>query len=414
MLGVSKLHPALSGYRRDAGFEAIGPLDWFVLFPLFVVIATQLEISDDPSAGGVAFFIRSLAALTFLCVMILRFGISVFHRNIAIVSAFLLYFYFVNIVDFSRFSLMALAFMSWGLAFGVVTQAAWRERLEFLLRAYLVFNVAGLVLALAILLLSGQIVDLHGMVFPFSASRAGVMMNQVRLSGFQIEPGNYSNAVYVLVLIRCLFRRRIANLLDLFAVLSTLSTLAAWAVVGAVVYLVCFAIEFTILNRQVPKILRVAIVLFSVSLLSMAIPLVAPQFFGSQYVEYFSDRFRFEEGKGSGYYKDQAFRAWQDSLGDGMLIGSPLPATFCDYCVSPQDLGLVFNMFFYIGIIPTLLILLVSFMQIFRIWGTIFVLLFCPFLVIKFFFYDPMVWLTFGVIIFERRRYEYVGRMKYG
>ncbi|MER8772052.1 hypothetical protein NKH63_25415 [Mesorhizobium sp. M0960] len=414
MLGLSKSYPTLSGYRRVASSEAIGPFDWLILFPLFIVIATQLEISDDPGSGGVAFFIRSLAALTFLGGMVVRFGISAFHANVAIIAAFLLYFCVINISDFSRFSLMAIAFMSWGLAFGVVTLPAWRKRLEFLLRAYLVFNVAGLVLALAIFLLSGKIIDLHGMVFPFSASRAGTMMNQVRLSGFQIEPGSYSNIVYLLVFLRCLFRRRIVNFLDLFAMLSTVATLAAWAVVGAAVYIVCFAIEFTILNPKVPKILRFAAVLFSASLLAITVPLIAPQFFGSQYVEYFSDRFSVDEGKGSGYYKDQAFRAWQDSAGEGMLLGSPLPRTFCDYCLSPQDLGLVFNMFFYIGIIPSLLILLASSIQLFRLWGPSFVLLFCPFLVTKLFFYDPMVWLTFGIIVFENRRHQYIGRVQYG
>ena len=33
------------GYRRVAGFEAIGLFDWLILFPLFIVIATQLEES---------------------------------------------------------------------------------------------------------------------------------------------------------------------------------------------------------------------------------------------------------------------------------------------------------------------------------------------------------------------------------
>ncbi|WP_202366265.1 hypothetical protein [Mesorhizobium sp. L-2-11] len=414
MLGLPKSYPALSGYRRVASFQAIGLSDWLILFPLFIVIATQLEISDDPRSGGVAFFIRSLAALAFLGGMVFRFGISAFHANVAIISAFLLYFFIINISDFSRFSLMAIAFMSWGLAFGVVTRAAWRERLEFLLRAYLIFNVVGLVLGLAIYLLSGNIVDLHGIIFPFSASRAGIMMNQVRLSGFQLEPGNYSNIVYLLVFLRCLFRRRIVNFLDLFAMLSTVATLAAWAVVGAAVYIVCFAIEFMILNPKVPKILRFATVLFSVSLLSISAPLIAPQIFGSQYVEYFNDRFSAEREKGSGYYKDQAFRAWQDSAGEEMLLGSPLPRTYCDYCLSPQDLGLVFNMFFYLGIIPSLLIFSVSFIKLFRLWGPSFALLFCPFLVTKFFFYDPMVWLTFGIIVFENRRHQYVGRIQYG
>ncbi|MER9025794.1 hypothetical protein NKI01_25050 [Mesorhizobium sp. M0815] len=409
LLGVSKPYPTLGGYRGSASFEAVGPFDWLLLFPLFTLIATSLEISSDPSAGGVAFFIRSLAAVMFLCLMVGRFGMSAYHGNIAVASGFFLYVLLINIGGFSRTSLMAIAFMIWGVAFGVVTRTAWRERLEFLIRAYLVFNVAGLVVALAISLLFGKIIDLHGIVFPFSASRAGVMMNQVRLSGFQIEPGTYSNIIYVLVLLRCLFRRRIVNFLDLFAMLSTVATLAAWAVVGAAVYIACFAIEFTMLNRHVPKILRVSLVLFSVSLLTISVPLIAPQLFESQYVEYFSSRFTVEEKGGSGYYKGQAFDAWKDSAGEGMLIGSPITKTFCDYCLSPQDLGLIFNMFFFLGIIPSILILLASIIQLFRRWGGIFVLLFFPFLVLKLFFFDPMVWLTFGVIIFENRRHQYVG-----
>lgn len=414
MTGDSKLYRVLNNYGKKAYAGDIGLFDWIVLFPLFAVVATQLEISDDPGSGGVAFFIRALAALAFLCGMAMRFGISTVHRNVVVISCFFLYFFIINAGHFSYFLVMSFVFMVWGLSFSIAKQIAWRERLDFLLRSYLIFNVLGLLLAIIIFLVSGKIVDLHGLIFPFSASRAGVMLNQVRLSGFQIEPGNYSNIVYVLVLIRCLLRRRITNFLDLFAMLSTVLTLAAWAVVGVAVYLVCFVIEFSVFNPRIPKIMRLAIFLFSLSVLALSIPLIAPQLFGSEYVQYFGDRFSVDEGKGSGYYKEQAFAAWSEYFGPEMFFGSPLTETFCDYCLSTQDIGLVFNILFYIGIIPSSILLFVCVMNLLRSFGISFIILFTPFLVTKFFFYDPMVWLVLGVIVFEERRHRDFERVGYG
>lgn len=408
----SKAYQVLSTYGKRASSGNIGPFDWVVLFPLFAVVATQLEISDDPGSGGVAFFIRAVAALAFLCGMAMRFGMSTIHRNIVIISIFFLYFFIINVGHFSYFLVMSFVFMTWGLSFSIVNQIAWRERLGFLLHAYLIFNVFGLVLAFVIFFLSGKIVDLHGLVFPFSASRAGVMMNQVRLSGFQIEPGNYSNIVYVIVLIRCLLRGRITNSLDIIAMLSTILTLAAWAVVGAAVYFVCLTIEFSIFNPRIPKLLRIAIFLFSLSILAISLPIIAPHIFGSEYAQYFGDRFSVDEGKGSGYYKEQAFGAWSEYFGPEMFFGSPMTETFCDYCLSIQDIGLVFNILFYLGIIPSSILLLFCLMNLLRRFGINFVVLFAPFLVTKFFFYDPMVWLVLGVVIFEgrrRRSFERVG-----
>jgi hypothetical protein len=222
----------------------------------------------------------------------------------------------------------------------------------------------------------------------------------VRLSGFQIEPGTYANATYAFVVMRALMRRKLYNRLDILLILSTLTTLAAWAVIGAGCYFVALAIEFFKYDETVPTSLRLTVIYVMVAVVFIALPVLVAFFWENEFVQRMLERFSGESGKGSAEYKYQALRALQDALSVRMLFGHPLGETFCGDCEALQDLGTILNMFFYFGIVPTLLIIFTCVKSLMQNWNLAFVPLFAPFFVAKFYCYDPIAWLSFGMMMF--------------
>jgi hypothetical protein len=376
-----------------------GFYEW-VLLPLFIVAATQIEFGGDDKLGGIAVMFRLIAAMAFLVALAMKNGLPISLGQIFVIIQLCLYFLAVNMMNMTYFAVMGTVFIVWGMTIGGGVGKSWARLIDFYIRGYLTFHLIGFVLAIIIYLVAGQIIDLHNIVFPFSFSRAGVMMDQVRLSGFQIEPGNYSNSAYLFVVLRALLRRRIFNRFDLVIILSTLATLAAWAVIGCGVYLVALLIEFLRYNENVSTGVRLTVLYTTGAVVLIAFPVLVGLFWDNDFTQKMAERFSGAEGKGSADLKLEAFVAWQQQFGWRMLFGRPLPDSFCPTCESPQDIGTLINMVYYFGIIPTLMLLLVVLAKLLKYWNLTYVVLFAPFAVTKFYFYDPVMWLLFGIILF--------------
>ena len=273
-------------------------------------------------------------------------------------------------------------------------------------------NVMGLALGLGVWFATGQIVDLHNILFPFSVSRVGIMLDQLRLSGFQIEPGTYSNLIYFLVLARALLRKRLFNLFDLLALVSTLATFAAWAVIGVAFYVVGCLIEFFVFNRAVARPIRLSAIAVCGVICLFVVPIILPSLADLDYIQYIQNRFSGETGSGSAQFKSEALEAWQASLGLDMLLGHALPDTFCYYCLSVQDLGTGFNMVYYFGIVPTLLIVEYNIVRTASVFSIMYMIAALPLAVTKFYCYDPIFWLVIGLMMFAGSPLVRGGRVK--
>jgi hypothetical protein len=380
--------------------NTIGKIDWFLLLPLFIMTATPVEAS---AGAGVAQLIKTVAATLFLLVMSQRLGGKVSQACLLVVFELAFYFLAINIPSMSYFAVMATVCMAWGLLVGFMAGDRWQETIDFYIRGYLIFNLAGLAIAIALYVGTGQLVDLHNMIFPFSASRIALYAGQIRLSGFHIEPGTYSNMMFLTVLLRALLTRRIFDRLNLVAILSTLATFAAWAAVAVSFLCLSMIVEFFIFNPNMRSSVRVVILMAFGTVALITLPIVLPGLSELEYVDYFAKRFSGDSSAGSGADKVMALEGWQGFLGPRMLIGTSMSDSFCPLCESEQDLGTFFSMAFYLGIIPTFVLIVAVAIKLRQRWNVAFGIAAIPIFVSKLYFYDPIVWLTVGLILFLKR-----------
>ncbi|AMY70564.1 hypothetical protein [Frigidibacter mobilis] len=111
-------------------------------------------------------------------------------------------------------------------------------------------NLIGLLLAAVTYYGAGLEIDFHGIMFPWSAARVREFMGFFRITGFQIEPGTYTATMYFCALLSAVLRRRIFGRVETLAVVSTLSTMSAWAAFAISSYLAGCLIEALMRRRQ--------------------------------------------------------------------------------------------------------------------------------------------------------------------
>ncbi len=389
-----------SPFARPAQTHKFNLVDRLFLPVLVVVWATQTENAQDVANSGIPYAIRTAAALIFCIVFSIRAGLRISFGHIAIIFSLVAYFLLMNAFEMSFYAIMGAAFMACGLIVAKGIRQHTVDLLDWQLKSYLVFHLAGLLLAFAIFAVSRQFIDLHSYVFPYSASRAGEMWSFARLTGFQIEPGNYATYGYAFVMMRSSLRRRIFDTFNLVIVLSTLVTLSAWAVVGAAFFFAAAVVEFVGgRGRQTPALFRIVILCVAGLAIAFVLPLLTSSFAASDIGQYFDRRFSLAGDSGSSVYKFEAAEAWFAAFGSDMLLGHALPQRFCQNCVSPQDLGTLPNMMYYLGIVPTTLICLAIALGVLRSGSPALGILLIAFATSKLMFFDPVVWLAIGLMI---------------
>ncbi len=84
-----------------------------------------------------------------------------------------------------------------------------------------------------------------------------------------------------------------------------------------------------------------------------------------------------------------------------LAIGTSFEHDYCDGCASPQDAGLIINMVMRIGLLATLLVMFPIARTLLRTGGFAALIAFLPLLFAKFYVFDPVVWLIFGVCLLD-------------
>lgn len=378
--------------------------DWLILLPLLVLAATHTEISYTPTGSGFTLAIRTAATCALLLLLLLRpesrLPTGHFYVSVAICG----YFVFVNSGNPSFFAVMGALSIFAGLAISSLALTSARATVLLLTRYYIAFNLLGLVWAGALLITTGNMVDLHQVAFPWSTARVGEMLNVIRLTGFQIEPGNYANAIYLFVLISGLLRKRLFGWLETLSMASTVLTFSAWAAVGVVVYIAAVALEFVSSPSATSRFGRWTIALLACLVLVTSAPFLVTGYSDNEYVRYFISRFGGDVGQGSLFLKSQAFEAWKATPWLDMIFGRPMPDSFCASCVSPQDLGTLLNLTYYFGVVFSAIFITAFALRLWHAYGISFVVAALPLIVTKFYYYDPFVWLALGLGMFSAKR----------
>ncbi|CAK0754566.1 conserved membrane hypothetical protein [Gammaproteobacteria bacterium] len=364
---------------------------------LFILLGTHFEFPGEVSGAGLGFAIRLGMAAVIPAYILLsrRSDISILHGYVIFLIC--MYFLLINATDFTYFAILGCLSIVWGLLMASLSINGAANTIVFLCTGYLTFHMIGLALGIFIYVATGQIVDLHSVIFPFSEARVGELKGFVRITGFHVEPGSYSNFIYLVVLVRSLFMMRILSWFNAIAMASTMLTLAAWSVIGFGAFLIASLVELLLFNKtRLPFVLSVSV---SVAVI---LPSILIDEFENDYTIYITDRFSGSDYDPSRNDKILAFISWQNEITDAIFIGNPLPKAYCPFCLSPQDFGTMINMTYYFGVVPTLLLLLALSLNTLRRLNGAFLIFAAPLIISKAYFFEPLVWLIIGVMLFIR------------
>lgn len=366
---------------------------WFWVESLcFFVVATHFEFGD--AGSGLAYAIK-LACLGAILLPRFAIGGATIGNGVAWIVVLACIFLSVNLVETTDRAVIAFALIVVGSAVGQLRDPDWDERLIALLTVYLIIHLGGFIFQVGQFLLQGQILELHGLIFP-SASRAYQVGTAARLSGFQIEPGTYAQWMLMATFLRCLLLRRIFSPLSGAVVASTLVTLSLWAVIGVALFAIGAIIEAVFQSTFRNK--------FRATYLILLLGISFLIFFYSLPDATIRDSLTYLDVKAdltstSGTDKVAAVGAIFERVFDVLIFGAPLGSRFCEACLSPQDVGIWANLVYYFGLLPTVAVMGLVAWSIATRWGPSYLPLLVALLSWKAQFYDPFLWIILGYVL---------------
>lgn len=260
------------------------------------------------------------------------------------------------------------------------------------LNVLLIFSAGALFLQLGMYVLSGNIFEIHGLVFPWGASRSAELerFGIARLSGIHTEPGTHSVFTVGLIILRCLLGGRLFDRVAYIGMGSVLTTLSFWGVFATMLYFVLYCLSM-IKSRASPR--NVIYFCFFIITLVLIFYITAPKYLIEDIFKYFT--LRAELGDGSGGAKVIAWDMGLKRIGEVVFFGLPVGSDYCNGCISPQDAGLLLNFSMFFGLTSAILFFGIFFYGSFKCGGYALAIFSGLFLVAKFYYFDPIVWLIF-------------------
>jgi hypothetical protein len=358
---------------------------------LFFLLATPFELS---MGGGFVYALKA-SCLVALCAPILlvhRPFLGSAFLGIVILDALFTMLNVFSLADRASFSVF---FILVGATLGSIRVQSWMERFHSIVLVYIIINLAGFGYVLSELVLRGNLVDLHGMIFP-----GGARVEQVgtfgRLSGFHVEPGTYSQWMIMATFLRSLVVGRIVSPLTFLVGGTALLTVSLWAVIGAALLTLAVAIEVVFYANMKQKA-RMGLI---VMLLIPSFPVMI-SYLPSSMIE---DGLAFLQVKSemagpSGVSKILAIEELKSAIWGVILLGKPMVPGLCPTCLSPQDAGVWVNALYYFGGLPCLILVMSMVYSLATRWTIAYTPLLMAMLVWKAEFYDPLLWIIVGFIL---------------
>lgn len=273
---------------------------------------------------------------------------------------------------------------------------AWRSaRTLNVIDAVIAINMFFLYLQLTYYFISGNIIEFHTLLFPFSSSRVGEFIGVIRLGGLHIEPGTYSAFVFALLLARHLLGGAPSDKIFFLAGLSLIVTFSAWGIIAG---LVVFSV--IILSRSHQSKRNKIIVVSGMLFLTALVQYSTIFYFLADYTLQ-----RFEPSAGSASYRIEVFSVLVQELPTYILIGRPFEEVFCAECISPQDLGVFSQLIVRLGATSSLIVFVYALRPyLFTSFPTLILVLF--FFTGKYDLAEPIFWFVLGLAFNGRRRFE--------
>lgn len=261
--------------------------------------------------------------------------------------------------------------------------------------AAIAINVTFLLIQIFIYLVSGNIIEFHTLLFPFSSSRVAEFIGLVRLGGLHNEPGTYSSYIFALLVSRHLLGGAPSDKIFFISGFSLIITFSAWGMLAGLIVLMAAFLSRGYKNKRSRIVAIIGFTLATAFVLS------------SSYFDLFANYIdqRFDTSKGSASYRSEVFSVFVDELPTYMLIGRPFAEAFCAHCVSPQDLGVFSQLIVRLGALTGSIFLFAAVRPYLRTSLTTLILV-AFFFTGKYDLGDPIFWFVLSLAVSGRKQIE--------
>jgi len=259
---------------------------------------------------------------------------------------------------------------------------------------FLALHVAALLVVTLTFFATGNVLDLHGIVFPH-ASRTEAHAAFVRLAGLYNEPGTYSQWTLMALYLLALARGQLISLWHFLITISVLFTFSLWGVVAVGIFFFAFLVA-AIMTQGIGTKFKHLLGVLALSLLVGAGAMLVSPDMRDAVVEFLIQKASLTTESGNDKVASAEFFA--ENFSSVILLGQPLDPGFCPQCISPQDAGLGLTATYYVGFASFAALILAFLVRTMRLWNLSFVV---PVLLVLFWkahVYEPLLWIIFGFV----------------
>ncbi len=262
------------------------------------------------------------------------------------------------------------------------------------LKWLIIFSISMLFLQLIVLNITGDVLSIHEMIFPFSEARISINTkfdDLYRMGGIYIEPGTYSNLMYLFLVIYMLLSKNLSNYLLFIGAISIILSYSVWGMIFGS-YLLFFLIFIKLKNSSLKMKLLVLIAVFSIGSLSINYIINSP---AVNYATY-----KVNSDVSSVSEKEKAYSRYKESIDDFFIIGEGFSPEFNVGIASVQDSGFLLNFSVVFGILFTVYILMVYILSFLKCCTPIQLIISLPIFVSKIYYWDAAFWLLFFLVVY--------------
>ena len=341
-----------------------------------------------------------------LLIIIYTLYINSFKINIYGVIFFMLFVLFAglnsfitmghDIVLFSQAVLFAAV-----IAPTVYTNDIFRNQFLIALRWLLILSLSMFYLQFTIYHVTGNLLLVHEFFFPFSHARLGsegdIYDNIVRMGGMYIEPGTYSNFIYVYMLIYMVITKNLKDPLLYFIAVSIILTYSAWGMMVASYFLIILIFsnlkQFSLIKR-----ILLFLIIFFLGFSSIK------YFENTPAVNFLYDKLHATNGS-TGHKKD-AYKEFYRRSDNLIFTGEGFQPTFKHKITSLQDSGILLNFAIIFGALFALLIFVVFIISLLKATNIMITLISLPVFFDKMYYWDGAFMLLFFIVLYQGLFYK--------
>lgn len=263
------------------------------------------------------------------------------------------------------------------------------------LKWLIIFSISMLFLQIVILNISGNVIRIHEMIYPFSMARISInegYNDLYRMGGIYIEPGTYSNMMYLFLIIYIVISKKISSSLLIIGAISIIFSYSVWGMVfGSFLFIILMVAKLKGASWKKKMIVLFALVL--VGIISVNYLTERPE------VIYAIDKVNSDAN--TVVDKEMVYRKYKETFDSFLLIGEGFTPQFNIGLISVQDSGFLLNLSIIFGIFFALIILVIYSISFLRCFTWIIYLASLPIFISKIFYFEPVFWLLFFLLIYK-------------